>query len=130
MKTTTLFLVKKTLLVLGIMTLANLAKGQEIITDFCHENGGYFTGVYLKFVETTDKCLIVESWLATEYAPGTAPIGIMFYKFSADGIVRDSLLFEYDSVYDDGYGRRYEFHYPVRRIIQFLVVCRHSGICP
>ena len=37
MKTTTLFLVKKTLLVLGIMTLANLAKGQEIITDFCHE---------------------------------------------------------------------------------------------
>ena len=54
-------------------------------------------------METTDKCLIVESWLATEYAPGTAPIGIMFYKFSADGIVRDSLLFEYDSVYDDGH---------------------------
>ena len=102
MKTATLHVMKKTLLFLGIMSLANLAKGQEIITDFCHENGGYLTGVDLNFVETTDKCLIVESWSAPEYAPGiVSPIGKMFYKFSADGIVRDSLLFEYDSVYDD-----------------------------
>ena len=39
MKTTILHLMKKALLVLGMMTLANLAKGQEIVTDFWHENG-------------------------------------------------------------------------------------------
>ena len=101
MKTALLHLMKKTLLFLGIMTLS-LAKGQEIVTEFSHSNGQYLTGVNLNFVETTDKCMVVESWLASEYAPGTvSPIGKMFYKFSADGIVRDSLLFEYDSVYDD-----------------------------
>ena len=100
MNTASLHLMKKTLLFLGILTFAGLAKGQEIVTEFSHSNGQFLTGVDLKFVETTDKCLVVESWLAP--APGiVSPIGKMFYKFSADGIVRDSLLFEYDSVYDD-----------------------------
>ena len=104
MKTASLHLMKKTLLFLGIMTLANLAKGQEIVTEFSHSNGQYLTGVFLDLVETTDKCLIVESWLAPEYpeyTPDTvSPIGKMFYKFSTDGILRDSLLFEYDSGID------------------------------
>ena len=78
MKTALLHLMKKTLLFLGIMTLS-LAKGQEIVTEFSHSNGQYLTGVNLNFVETTDKCMVVESWLAPEYAPGTvSPIGKMF----------------------------------------------------
>ena len=100
MNTASLHLMKKTLLFWGIMTLANLAKGQEIVTEFSHSNGQYLSGVNLNLAETTDKCLIVESWMFPEYSYSVSPIGKMFYKFSADGILRDSLLFEYDSIYD------------------------------
>lgn len=94
MKTVTLHLMKKALLLLGILTLTNLAKGQEIVTEFWHENGNYYGDINM--VETTDKCMIVASIMGAEYSPDVPPIGIMFYKFSADGMVRDSLLI-YDS---------------------------------
>ena len=87
---------KKILLVLGMLTLANLAKGQEIVTDFWHENGQYLTGYGLDIVETSDKCMIIETWTSPLDTLETA--GLIFYKFSTDGIVRDSLFIENDGI--------------------------------
>ena len=96
MKAMKLHLMKKALLVLGMMTLANLVKGQEIVTDFWHENGQYFSGYGLDIVGTSDKCMIVETWMNPLDTLETA--GLIFYKFSTDGIVRDSLFIEYDGL--------------------------------
>jgi hypothetical protein len=96
MKAMKLHLMKKALLVLGMMTLANLVKGQEIVTDFWHENGQYLSGYGLDIVETSDKCMIVETWTNPLDTLETA--GLIFYKFSTDGIVRDSLFIEYDGL--------------------------------
>ena len=98
MKTAISLLMKKALLFLGIMTLASLAKGQEIMTDFQYENGGFITGVDLNMVETKDNCIIVESWMYPENTFEVSPI-LSFYMFSTDGMVRDSLLIEYDSIH-------------------------------
>ena len=108
MKTIALHLMKRTLLFLGITTWAGLAKGQEIVTDFWHENGYWNTMVYT--VETSDKCLITGDQLSSPpykttdncmiTGDNTAPNwihGMVFYKFSADGVVRDSLF-----INDDG----------------------------
>ena len=90
METTILHLMKRALLFLGIMTWANLAKGQEIMTDFWHKNGNFYSDI--RMVETTDKCMITGCCMLPEYGWGSTPIGIMFYKFSSDGMVKDSLL--------------------------------------
>ena len=95
METTILHLMKRALLFLGIMTWANLAKGQEIMTDFWHKNGNFYSDI--RMVETTDKCMITGCCMLPEYGWGSTPIGIMFYKFSSDGIVKDSLLI-YDNI--------------------------------
>ena len=81
---------RKTLLLLVFMTWAGLAKGQEIVTDFCHENGNWNPMVYM--AESTDKCMIAAGITCPDDA-----LKIMFYKFSADGMVRDSLF-----INDDG----------------------------
>ena len=86
---------KKLTIILVFLMAAGLAKAQEIVTDFYHENGKYFN--FHNIVETSDNCLIVECPLFEEAFVGP-DLGVMFYKFSTDGIVTDSLLIEIQDV--------------------------------
>ena len=67
-------------------------KGQEIVTDFWHENGRYFN--LNNMVETNDQCLIVECPMFVSFSSYEPPLGVMFYKFSIDGTMADSLLLD------------------------------------
>ena len=83
---------KKILLLFVLFSLANLMKGQEIVTDFWHENGRYFN--LNNMVETNDQCLIAECPMFVSFSGYEPPLGVMFYKFSIDGTMADSLLLD------------------------------------
>jgi len=83
---------KKTILLLVLFSLASLAKGQEIVTEFWHENGRYFN--FHNMVETRDKYLIAECPMFVSFSGSEPALGVMFYKFSVDGIMVDSLLLD------------------------------------
>ena len=78
---------KTTLLIIGLLMAAGVAKAQDIVTEFQHENGKYFN--FHNIVETSDNCLIVECPLFEEAFVGP-DLGVMFYKFSTDGFPHDS----------------------------------------
>ena len=88
-------IIKKCILLLMIV-MVGIAKGQEVVTEFSHENGKYFN--LHNIVETSDDCLIVECPMFEPfYTPGP-DIGNVFYKFSTDGELLDSLFIPLDAI--------------------------------
>ena len=83
---------KKTLLLFVLFSLVSLMKGQEIVTEFWHENSRYFN--FHNMVETNDHYLIVECPMFVSFSGYEPALGIMFYKFSIDGTMVDSLLLD------------------------------------
>ena len=86
---------KKVTFILALLMVTALAIGQEIVTDFWHENGLYFN--FHNIVETSDNCLIAECPMFEQALIGP-DIGVMFYKFSKEGAVMDSLLLWNDDI--------------------------------
>ena len=86
---------KATLLIIGLLMAAGVAKAQDIVTDFQHKNGKYFN--FHNIVETSDNGLIVECPMFEAAIVGP-DIGVMFYKISSEGQITDSLLIENEDV--------------------------------
>lgn len=80
---------KKLTFILALLMVTVLAKAQEILTEFWHENGKYFN--FHNIVETSDNCLILSCPMFEE-AFSSSDIGNMFYKVSMNGELLDSLL--------------------------------------
>ena len=83
---------KRITFILVLLMAAGVAKGQEIVTEFWHENGKYLE--IHNVVETTDNCLIVECPMFEAFSSNPEFHGLMFYKLSMDGVLMDSLLLE------------------------------------
>ena len=86
---------KKLTILLALMMATSLAKAQEIVTDFHHENGNYFN--IHNIVEACDNTLIVECPMF-EPLPYVNDLGNMFYKVSLEGELLDSLFIESNNV--------------------------------
>ena len=86
---------KRIILIISIFLCIKIDYAQEIVFDFCHENGKYFN--FHNLVETSDNGLIVECPMF-EAAMVGPDIGVMFYKISSEGQITDSLLIENDNI--------------------------------
>ena len=85
---------KTSLLIIGLLLAAGVAKAQDIVTEFQHENGKYFN--FHNIVETSNHTLIAQCPLFETYS-GT-DLGIVFYKVSMDGQLIDSLFIPSENV--------------------------------
>ena len=86
---------KQKAIMLLLLLAASMAKGQEVVTEFWHENGKYFN--LHNIVETGDNGLIVSCPMFEDVFSG-ADLGVMFYKVSMAGELLDSLLIASDNV--------------------------------
>ena len=86
---------KTTLLIIGLLMAADVAKAQDIVTEFQHENGKYFN--FHNIVEADDNTLLINCPMFEMYGSGPE-YGSMFYKISMEGVLLDSLLVSLDDV--------------------------------
>lgn len=85
---------KKITILLAILTATGLAKAQEIVTDFYHENGKYYN--FHNIVEAGDNTFIVQCPVfETVYGPD---LGCIFYKVTMEGFLLDSLFIPLNNV--------------------------------
>jgi len=86
---------KKLTFILALLMATGLAKSQTVVTNFNYENGQYYN--FHDTAETTDSCLILACPMFEAALTGS-DIGEMFYKFSKEGKVIDSLLIENEDI--------------------------------
>jgi outer membrane protein assembly factor BamB len=85
---------KKLTFILALLMATTLAKAQDIVTEFCHENGKYFN--FHNIVEASENTLIAQCPLFETFY-GT-DLGVVFYKVSMEGQLIDSAFFALDNV--------------------------------